>query len=152
MTPFYQEQGIVIHNGDCRDLMPQLPDHDLVIIDPPFGMSWRSNYRATKHASIIGDDKLPRDLIDMAIAKAKRAAYVFCRWDNLADMPPPRKAFLSGAKTTGRWAIWSTSTDGGGKRYASTRRMVIVSRSEYRTWCSPTGLATTFIQARNLWT
>jgi len=43
-------------------------------------------------------------LIEMAITKAKRAAYFFCRWDNLVEMPKPKRV-LAWVKTTGVWGI-----------------------------------------------
>lgn len=67
-----------------------LPKIDLVLTDPPYGMSFVSNRRTIKHLAIANDDALPVDLIELAISTAARAAYVFCRWDNLAQMPKPK--------------------------------------------------------------
>lgn len=36
MKPYYEEQGIVIYHGDCRDVLPSLPKVDLVLTDPPY--------------------------------------------------------------------------------------------------------------------
>jgi site-specific DNA-methyltransferase (adenine-specific) len=88
--PYYEEDGIVIYHGDCRDILPHLPKVDLVLTDPPYGMSFVSNYRTVKHAAIANDDQLPLDLIWLAMNKAERAAYFFCRWDNLRQMPQPK--------------------------------------------------------------
>lgn len=92
MTPYYEDaaSGIVIYHGDAREILPGLAPADLVIVDPPYGMEFQSNHRAVKHRKIEGDGELPLDLIWLAIAKANRAAYVFCRWDNLQQMPKPR--------------------------------------------------------------
>jgi site-specific DNA-methyltransferase (adenine-specific) len=90
MKPYYQDDYVTIYHGDCRDVLPVLPSSDLVITDPPYGMNFQSNYRKTKHTKIIGDDNLPLDLIWLSLSKASRAAYVFCRWDNLPQMPNPR--------------------------------------------------------------
>jgi len=81
-----------IHCGDCLELMKEIPDNtiDLVITDPPYGMSFQSNYRKEKHLKIEGDDELPIEAIKECIRIAKKACYVFCRWDNLRDMPQPR--------------------------------------------------------------
>lgn len=40
MTPYYEEAGITIYHGDCREVLPQLPDGcaDLVLTDPPYGV------------------------------------------------------------------------------------------------------------------
>ena len=37
MTPYYDEDGITIYHGDCRDLLPSLAV-DLVLTDPPYGI------------------------------------------------------------------------------------------------------------------
>jgi DNA modification methylase len=36
--PYYEEEGIVIYNADCRDILPLLPSVDLVLTDPPYGV------------------------------------------------------------------------------------------------------------------
>lgn len=38
MTPYYEESGITIYHGDCRDILPTLPKVDLVLTDPPYGI------------------------------------------------------------------------------------------------------------------
>lgn len=40
MTPYYQEDGITIYHGDCREVMPTL-DADLICTDPPYGVDFR---------------------------------------------------------------------------------------------------------------
>ncbi len=34
MKPYYDESGIVIYHGDCRDVLPQLSPADVIITDP----------------------------------------------------------------------------------------------------------------------
>lgn len=36
--PYYEEKGIVIYNGDARELLPRFPMVDLVLTDPPYGV------------------------------------------------------------------------------------------------------------------
>lgn len=36
--PYYQEDGITIYHGDCREILPDLPEVDLVLTDPPYGI------------------------------------------------------------------------------------------------------------------
>ncbi len=79
-----------LYRGDCLEILPTLGKVDLVVIDPPYGMSFVSNYRLVKHAPISGDDALPLEAIELSIAHASCAAYVFCRWDNIAVMPKPK--------------------------------------------------------------
>jgi len=90
---YYHEPGppdIKIYCGDSNEIMPMLHQVDLVVTDPPYGMSFRSNYRAEKWDSIHGDNELPVETIKFALAMANRAGYVFCRWDNLSQLPPPK--------------------------------------------------------------
>lgn len=37
MKPYYEEPGITIYHGDCREILPTLPKVDLVLTDPPYG-------------------------------------------------------------------------------------------------------------------
>ncbi len=90
MKPYYEHNGITIYHGDCGDVMPNLAPPDLVVTDPPYGMEFQSSYRIVKHDKIEGDNRLPIELIRFAISIATRAAYIFCRWDNLPDFPPPK--------------------------------------------------------------
>jgi len=90
IKPYYQDDAVTLYCGDCREILPELPKHDLVVMDPPYGMDFQSNYRFKKHAKIANDGSLPIDLISIGIEMATRAAYVFCRWDNLQEMPAPK--------------------------------------------------------------
>jgi DNA modification methylase len=36
--PYYEEPGITIYHGDCRDILPHLEPMDLVLTDPPYGL------------------------------------------------------------------------------------------------------------------
>ena len=92
--PYYQDEWATVYLGDSREIMPLLPQSELVVFDPPYGMNFVSNHRIVKHEAIANDDALPLDLIEMAISKATRAAYAFCRWDNLAQMPPPKSVLV----------------------------------------------------------
>ena len=79
-------------NADCLEVMKQLPDKciDLVLTDPPYGMEFRSNHRYKKHDKIAGDDRYPVEALQEFFRIAKRAVYVFCRWDNLHELPKPK--------------------------------------------------------------
>lgn len=36
MRPYYDEDGITIYHGDCREILPAVPDPDLIVTDPPY--------------------------------------------------------------------------------------------------------------------
>jgi site-specific DNA-methyltransferase (adenine-specific) len=38
MKPYYDQSGIQIWHGDCRDIIPLLSECDCVITDPPYGL------------------------------------------------------------------------------------------------------------------
>lgn len=80
----------VIH-GDCLDVLPELPDGcvDAVVTDPPFGMEFQSNHRHKKHKNIAGDSCA--GLLGFACGiPINHSRYVFCRWDNIPEIPTPR--------------------------------------------------------------
>jgi site-specific DNA-methyltransferase (adenine-specific) len=82
-------EGVVLYQGDCRDILPTLGKVDAVVTDPPYGMAFRSNHRTVKHAAIANDDDT--DLLTWVCElPAPHSKYIFCRWDNLQDVPKPR--------------------------------------------------------------
>jgi site-specific DNA-methyltransferase (adenine-specific) len=76
-------------NADWRDVVKQLPSScvDLVVTDPPYGMSYQSNMRKEKHKKIVGDDNL--DWLGGWVKELKRVCkdeahlYIFCSWHNI---------------------------------------------------------------------
>jgi len=81
-----------IIQGDCLEVMKGIPDKsvDLIVTDPPYGIEFQSNHRFKKHDKIVGDGEFPLWIFDEFNRIAKRAVYVFCRWDNLKDLPQPK--------------------------------------------------------------
>jgi len=39
MKPYYQDEWVTIYHADCRDILPDLPKVDLVLTDPPYGVT-----------------------------------------------------------------------------------------------------------------
>lgn len=73
-----------IHNIDCLEFMKQVPDNyfDLVLTDPPFGMSFQSGRREEQHKKIANDDNLdwlPEFAKELyRITKENAHLYLFC--------------------------------------------------------------------------
>lgn len=42
MKPYYEQDGITIYHGDCREILPEIPKVDLVLTDPPYLTSNKS--------------------------------------------------------------------------------------------------------------
>ena len=101
MQPYYEHNGITIYHGDCREIMPELGKVDAVVTDPPYGMSFVSNYRSVQHMAIANDDDV--DLLRFACnIPVSHSKYIFCRWDNLNDVPKP-KSYITWVKNN--WSM-----------------------------------------------
>jgi DNA modification methylase len=90
-----------LYLGDCLEILPTLDKVDCVITDPPYGMSFQSNYRKQKHLTIAGDSNL--SMLSWACSlKPSHSNYVFCRWDNIKDVMQP-KSVVTWAKNN--WSM-----------------------------------------------
>lgn len=58
MKLYYEHNGIVIYHGDCLEIMPTLPKVDLIVTDPPYGISYDRN---KKHKGTVLDNKVIGD-------------------------------------------------------------------------------------------
>ena len=77
--PYYEQDGIVIYNSDCRQVLPFLEKFDLLLTDPPYG---------------IGADNRDRILSRGKLAIAKD--YGESNWDS----EPPQRWLLESAQAT----------------------------------------------------
>lgn len=59
MKPYYSEAGIEIYCGDCREVIPALPNVDVICTDPPYGINWSRGVHPARnskaHTGIQGD-------------------------------------------------------------------------------------------------
>lgn len=39
LKPYYQDDAVTIYHGDCRDVLPSLPDSSFIVTDPPYGVN-----------------------------------------------------------------------------------------------------------------
>ncbi len=89
----YQRKEVIgnatLYLGDCREIVPGLGQLDTIVSDPPYGMAFRSNFRNERHEAIANDDT--SDLLRWACSLTPtHSAYLFCRWDNLFEVPKPK--------------------------------------------------------------
>ncbi len=98
--PYYDKDGITIYNADCRQVLPFLPQFDLLLTDPPYG---------------IGADNRKQVLSRENVARAKD--YGESNWDS---KPPERWLFDSiqseksivwggnyfGLPSSSCWLVW----------------------------------------------
>lgn len=76
MEPYYDEGGITIYHGDCRD---GLPAADVLVTDPPYGMGFRSGRCGQFTTSEIEGDE-STEVRDAVLARWPGPALVFGRW------------------------------------------------------------------------
>ena len=89
MQPYYSDKFVKIYHGDCREILPQLPDKsiDLVLTDPPYGITMQKGYKKNVD-NIVGDDGFTvMVFLDDILREYKRtlkensALYIFTRFD-----------------------------------------------------------------------
>ena len=55
MKPYYEQSGITIYHGDCRDILPTL-SCDVMLVDPPYDERTHAGARTAKsHSPKFGD-------------------------------------------------------------------------------------------------
>ncbi len=78
MKPYYEDEAVTIYHGDCRQIWPLL-EADLLLTDPPYGISHSSHYGASWQDSIIAGD-INTSVRDDILALWEGPAFVFGTW------------------------------------------------------------------------
>ena len=87
MKPYYQDEWVTIYHGDCREILPTLGKVDLVLTDPPYGVS----YKKSGEEYMIGDtvNLIPYFLpLARRVLKPDGAIYMFSSTTKLVDTLP----------------------------------------------------------------
>ncbi len=100
MKPYYQDDLVTIYHADCREWMPEA---DVIVTDPPYGMAYQHGLRDGKVAwghdgvSIVGDD----EPFDPAFLLALGKPTVLFGANHYADRLPPSRGWLVWDKRAG---------------------------------------------------
>lgn len=74
MKPFYEQDGVTIYHGDCRDVLP-LVSAGACIFDPPYGIGLRNGdvdgHRSDRWDRITGDESNAIGLLVLELARAR---------------------------------------------------------------------------------
>lgn len=76
MRPYYDDAGIAIYHGDCREILPHI-QADVLVTDPPYGMAYQSGW---KESSKIANDDSTEHRDWVLDHWGTRPAFVFGRW------------------------------------------------------------------------
>ncbi len=96
MKPYYEEDGVTIYHGDCREVLP-LVQADVLVTDPPYGIgaSWtsremigtRGSSRLWGKGETWDDAPVSDDLLALATSMTRQAIV----WGgNYYRLPPSR--------------------------------------------------------------
>ena len=174
--PYYDEDGITIYHGDCREVLPKLQTAGLVLTDPPYGIGEHGGKARTRgdsrpnHVAGNWDNERPcRGTLDLV--RTRGAVQMIFGGNYFADMLPPSRCWLYWRKLMGGdfadgELIWTsldavvrefTKPNKGGKNQHPTQKPLSVMQ-----WCinqSKTdgtvldpfmGSGTTLVAAKNL--
>jgi site-specific DNA-methyltransferase (adenine-specific) len=92
--------GVTLHLGDCRDILPGLRGIDVVITDPPYGARTHVGARSAKSLSksVIGFDPVTAaELVDLSrllCAVASRWVVMTCEWQHAAALEAAGSALV----------------------------------------------------------
>lgn len=154
MKPYYEDTkaGIVIYHGDCREVLPTLGAVDVLVTDPPYGISYQHGTRkggvalGTDGLSVIGDDApfdpVPYLGFDKVIlwganhyADRLPASRGWLTWDKRLGIPPNDQSDCEHAWTNFLTVarLYSRYWNGGGigeERWHPTQKPLALMR-----WC-----------------
>lgn len=101
MKPYYEEAGITIYHGDCREVMPELGKFHLCMTDPPYGINaCNMTLGAGRKDFIRGDWDKELPEISLLLDCAK----FVCIWGG--------NYFAKDLEPTNHWLIWHKLNDG----------------------------------------
>jgi len=109
---YFQDDDVVIYCADCREILPNLPKVDLVLTDPPYGISIVKNgmvgadfgvANKGKYTDVIGD--VDKDIAKLAFSYLVKVAdkLIIFGGNYFLDFLPPSDG----------WLIWDKRGDTG---------------------------------------
>ena len=104
VKPYYEQDGITIYHGDCREVLPTLPEEsiDLLLTDPPYGLQFASGQRNVNPLGNVKADgarqgmRLVRQMLmeAMPAMKPDAHAYIMCNFESWPDFYDAVSSYL----------------------------------------------------------
>lgn len=99
MKPYYEHAGITIYHGDCREVLPELSEFDLMLTDPPYGLGKKMQGgtwgKAEKYGEMWEWDIAPDAESILGLAASATNSIV---WGGNYFGLPPSRCWLSWSK------------------------------------------------------
>jgi len=86
MKPYYEEDGITIYHGDCREVLLELKNVGAILTDPPYGN--KTEYASFEDSRQELRQTISRQVIGRMIQEASRVA-ITCGVANIWLYPEP---------------------------------------------------------------
>jgi len=83
VTPYYEQDGITIYHGDCREVLPGLSGISLVVTDPPYALGMNSIEGKVGWGDLMNSATFYADWIRQCLAltvNRSGAVWVFTSW------------------------------------------------------------------------
>lgn len=81
MEPIYQDEFATLYCGDALEVIESLPTADLLVTDPPYGISYQSNKRsATEQFSLLSGDSsvdIAEAVLSRVVPKIRRGRHLY---------------------------------------------------------------------------
>lgn len=74
---YFEDESVVVYHGDCRQLIREI-EADVIVTDPPYGMSFKSGYGPSYSREVVGDHDT--SLRDEVLGLWSGPALVFGTW------------------------------------------------------------------------
>lgn len=131
MTPYYEQDGITIYHGDCREVLPALRDRvDLVLTDPPFFMPATHYQSRVQYQRSWADTSILATfwavVLDAALPLIKRTGHflTFCNGDSYPVFYPEMYRRFDFLKSL----VWDKGHVGLGRVWRNQHELVIAAR------------------------
>jgi len=97
MKPYFEDESVTIYHGDCRELLGEMPRVDLVLTDPPYGISISNRPSHLRHL-FKWDALIEQALFNQLITFAPKAIM----WGGNYYHTPPSAC----------WLVWDKDNTG----------------------------------------
>jgi site-specific DNA-methyltransferase (adenine-specific) len=103
MTPYYEQDGIVIYHADCRDFVPALTrNYDLLLTDPPYGIGRDGSKASTgSHGG-----RKAYDFRGWDSDRPERWLLEMLRWRTNHQIVWGGNYFIDALYPTMKWLVW----------------------------------------------